>query len=124
MIDQTAMVRPGEELDTTKLSSYLQTQLADTEWVAANSELVVEQFQQGFSNLTYMVQMGGREMVLRRPPKGANVVAGHDMEREYRVLTGLAPLYSKIPRPVIFCADLDVLGVPFYLMERVKGVIR
>ena len=123
MLDQTAMVRPGEELDKAKLANYLQRQLADTEWVAADSPLVVEQFQQGFSNLTYMVQLGGREMVLRRPPKGANVVAGHDMEREYRVLTGLVPLYAKIPRPVIFCADLDVLGVPFYLMERVTGVI-
>jgi aminoglycoside phosphotransferase (APT) family kinase protein len=62
-------------------------------------------------------------MVLRRPPHGADVRGGHDVEREFRVLSGLRPVYPKVPRPLAFCADPAVLGAPFYLMERVPGVI-
>jgi aminoglycoside phosphotransferase (APT) family kinase protein len=33
------------------------------------------------------------------------------------------PVYGKIPKPVLYCEDEAVIGAPFYLMERVKGVI-
>ncbi|MEW5930691.1 MAG: phosphotransferase family protein [Gemmatimonadota bacterium] len=116
--DRAAAVRPGEELDAAALEAYLRDALP-----GVAGPVVVEQFPRGFSNLTYLLRAGGREMVLRRPPHGADVRGGHDVEREFRVLSGLRPGYPKVPRPLAFCADPAVLGAPFYLMERVPGVI-
>jgi aminoglycoside phosphotransferase (APT) family kinase protein len=45
------------------------------------------------------------------------------MSREYRNLSHLHPVYQKVPRPLLFCDDESVLGAPFYVMERVRGVI-
>jgi aminoglycoside phosphotransferase (APT) family kinase protein len=45
------------------------------------------------------------------------------MSREWRILTALHPVWEKVPEPVAYCEDESVLGVPFYLMERVRGVI-
>jgi aminoglycoside phosphotransferase (APT) family kinase protein len=117
LTDQPKDIRPGEELDTGRLAQYLRQTLHD------DQPLAVKQFPSGFSNLTYLVRWGSREMVLRRPPFGANVKSGHDMEREYRVLTALRTAYDKVPRPVAYTDDPAVLGCPFYLMERVNGVI-
>jgi aminoglycoside phosphotransferase (APT) family kinase protein len=61
--------------------------------------------------------------VLRRPPFGANIKTAHDMGREYRILSALKPVYPKVPRPLLYCPDASVIGAPFYLMERLYGVI-
>jgi aminoglycoside phosphotransferase (APT) family kinase protein len=117
-LDEARPVRPGEELDTERLSAFLrECGLTD------GSALAVRQFPGGYSNLTYLVSSGDREWVLRRPPAGAVVRGGHDMLREHRLLSRLAPVYAKAPRPVAACEDPSVLGAPFYLMERVRGVI-
>src|SRR5207248_7383325 len=95
-------------------------------WLAAHDvvgELEVTQFPGGFSNLTYLVRVGDRELVLRRPPVGADVKGGHDVLRECRLLERHAPAYAKAPRPVAWCDDPTVLGAPFYLMHRVRGVV-
>lgn len=117
-VDRAAPVRPGEELDAAALQAYLRTHLPGVE-----GPLRVEQFPSGFSNLTYLLRLGERELVLRRPPPGADVRGGHDVGREFRVLSALHPVYGKVPRPLLFCADAAVPGAPFYLMERVRGVI-
>jgi aminoglycoside phosphotransferase (APT) family kinase protein len=83
----------------------------------------VEQFPRGYSNLTYLLRWGERELVLRRPPFGAAIKSAHDMGREHRILSALHPAYPKAPRPLAYCADEAVLGAPFYLMERVRGLI-
>ncbi len=77
----------------------------------------------GRSNLTYVIADGEREWVLRRPPLGHVLPTAHDMGREYRVLRGLAPTDVPVPRPLVFCEDVDVIGAPFYVMEKVDGVI-
>ncbi|HJZ84231.1 MAG TPA: phosphotransferase family protein [Polyangia bacterium] len=118
MIDNAGAVRPGEELDLSRLLPYLRRVLA-----APQADLVVEQFPGGHSNLTYLVRLGGRELVLRRPPFGSKVRSAHDMAREVRVLSRLAPVYARAPRPVHFCEDESVLGAKFYLMERISGLI-
>ncbi|MEO8055970.1 MAG: phosphotransferase family protein, partial [Acidobacteriota bacterium] len=87
------------------------------------SAISVSQFGAGHSNLTYLVAVGGREMVLRRAPRGVEVKTAHDMRREFDVLSALAPLYSKAPKVLAFCEDAGVIGAPFYLMERVRGTI-
>jgi aminoglycoside phosphotransferase (APT) family kinase protein len=116
--DEPQPVRAGEELPLDRLEAFLRT-------VRPNlaGPLSVAQFPGGYSNLTYLVRAGEEELVLRRPPVGAVVRGGHDMLREHRLLSRLAPVYAKAPRPVAVCEDPSVLGAPFYLMERVHGVI-
>lgn len=118
MIDSPKDIRPGEELDLAKLKSFLSDHLPDF-----SGTLEVSQFPSGFSNLTYLIKVGDKEYVLRRPPFGANIKGGHDMGREYKVLKALEDFYPKAPNPVLFCQDHEVMGCDFYLMERVKGVI-
>ncbi len=117
-IDTAQRVRPGEELDTGCLLAYLEQHLP-----GIKSPIVIEQFPSGFSNLTYLLRLEDREFVLRRPPVGAKIKTAHDMGREFRILLHLHPVYQKVPRPLLYCDDESVLGVPFYLMERVKGII-
>jgi aminoglycoside phosphotransferase (APT) family kinase protein len=111
-------VRAGEELPLERLTPYLRAVLGDS-----GGEVRVTQFPGGHSNLTYLLQLDGREVVLRRPPFGSKVKSAHDMGREFTVLSKLAPVYPRAPRVIAFCADESVLGATFYLMERVPGVI-
>jgi aminoglycoside phosphotransferase (APT) family kinase protein len=117
-IDQSVAVRAGEELPHEALLAYLKQHFPELD-----GPLTIEQFPAGFSNLTYLLRIGDREFVLRRPPIGAKIKTAHDMGREYRILTQLHPVYAKVPRPLVFCEDETVLGAPFYVMERVKGTI-
>jgi aminoglycoside phosphotransferase (APT) family kinase protein len=116
--DRTRPVRDGEQLDGSKLLSYLRAGMPDLD-----GPLKVEQFPAGFSNLTYLVRVGQKEFVLRRPPFGTKVKTAHDMGREFLILSRLHPIYPKVPRPFLYCDDTSVLGSPFYLMERVNGLI-
>lgn len=118
--DKARAVRAGEELDTAWLERFLAERVP-----GLAGPLVVEQFPGGLSNLTYLLRMGERELVLRRPPFGAKAIkAGHDMAREYRILSGLLPVWPKVPRPLVYCGEEESpMGAPFYVMERVKGVI-
>src|ERR1700739_54735 len=115
--DSTKAVRQGEELDLARLEPYLRSHFPDL-----GGDLVVKQFPSGHSNLTYSVALGEKEMVLRRPPFGSKVKSAHDMGREYNVLAKLHTAYHT-PRPLLYCTDDSVVGAPFYVMERVRGVI-
>jgi aminoglycoside phosphotransferase (APT) family kinase protein len=121
-IDQPVSTRQGEELDAAKLSEYLRQHIQ-----GLSENLEIQQFPSGFSNLTYMlaasVQGLRKEYVLRRPPFGANIKSAHDMEREYKILRALKTPYPRVPQPIVYCDDADVVGAPFYVMERVQGVI-
>jgi aminoglycoside phosphotransferase (APT) family kinase protein len=117
-LDTAAPVRPGEELPVAALEAYLAEHLP-----GAAGPLVVEQFPHGHSNLTYLVRRGDQEYVLRRPPFGNQVKTAHDMGREFRVLSKLSAVYPPAPRPLLYCDDSGVLGAPFYVMERRRGVI-
>jgi aminoglycoside phosphotransferase (APT) family kinase protein len=77
----------------------------------------------GRSNLTYALTDGTTEWVLRRPPLGHVLATAHDMTREYRVMGALAPTPVPVPRMVVEHREPDVLGAPFYVMERVEGVV-
>ena len=115
--DEVIAPRKGEELNVENLQAYLREKLG----LRGTPE--IRQFPGGFSNLTYLLRIDGNEFVLRRPPFGANIKSAHDMRREYTVLSHLQPVYSKIPKPLLYCDDDAVIGAPFYVMERVKGVI-
>lgn len=116
--DDACTVRPGEELDVARLEAYLRERLPEF-----RGELSVLQFPHGHSNLTYLLRAGESEWVLRRPPFGNQVKSAHDMGREYRVLSGLSRIFPPAPRPLVMCADESILGAPFYIMERRRGLI-
>jgi len=118
LLDRPESVHTGEELDLTALGAYFKTHLP-----GFIGSLSMAQFPSGYSNLTYLLRDGERELVLRRPPFGANVKSGHDMKREYTILAGLVDVYSRVPRPLLYCSDSNVLGAEFYVMERVRGLI-
>lgn len=118
MIDEAKAPREGEALDEIKLESWLRDCLP-----GLTGALEVTQFPGGASNLTYLIKVGDRELVLRRPPFGANVASAHDMGREYRVLSRLNAVFPQAPKPLAYCEDEDVLGAKFYVMERIKGII-
>jgi aminoglycoside phosphotransferase (APT) family kinase protein len=117
LIDSTTPVRAGEEIDAKALEAYLRSELGD------DVTVTVEQFPGGHSNLTYLIKLGERELVLRRPPFRTTVKTAHDMSREFRVLSALGPHFPKVPKPVLHCQDISVLGSEFYLMERIEGAI-
>jgi aminoglycoside phosphotransferase (APT) family kinase protein len=104
-------------VDPDALEAYL------AEAVPGDGELVVERHQAGHSNETFFVTRGSSRWVLRRPPQGAFLPSAHDVKREHTVLSGLAGTGVRVPRALVMCEDESVIGVPFYLMERVDGVV-
>ncbi|MDX6354678.1 MAG: hypothetical protein QOF98_1581, partial [Streptomyces sp.] len=71
----------------------------------------------GRSNLTYRVTDGAGTWVVRRPPLGHVLATAHDMTREHRVISALAPTGVPVPRTVLLCEDPAVIGAPFYVMD-------
>ncbi len=117
-LDAARPPREGEGLDLEKLQPYLREHLPEVE-----QTLDIEQFPSGFSDLTYLLRSGDTELVLRRPPFGNRVKTAHDMGREYRLLAKLNAVYPLAPRAFLYCGDESVIGAPFYVMERRRGVI-
>lgn len=112
-------VRKGEELNNTNLKQFLKTHELI---LNISSDLFVSQFPNGFSNLTYLLTYEDKEFVLRRPPQGA-IKRGHDMGREYKVLSKLPEVFKKAPKALVFTNNKEIIGAPFYLMEKVEGII-
>ncbi len=117
-IDKPVDVREGEELDLKKIEEFLKDSIA-----GLDGDISVQQFPSGHSNLTYFVKIGQREFVLRKPPAGKKAKTAHDMSREYRILTALKNTFPYVPETMLYSEELTVIGSPFYIMERVKGLI-
>ena len=117
-MSDTKPIRQGEELNAENLAEFLRENLA-----VKTGEIEISQFPAGNSNLTYCIKIGETEYVLRRPPFGNQVKSAHDMAREFNVLSKLAGVYKPAPKPLIYCADENIIGSEFYLMERRKGLI-
>lgn len=117
-IDQPSTIRSGEELDAAKVRDFLLGAIP-----GLSGDIAIKQFPSGFSNLTYLVSVGDTEMILRRPPFGKKAKTAHDMGREYRMLTALKPHFPYCPTALVYSEDEDVMGCPFYVMERLKGII-
>ena len=105
--------------DPAVVAPYLARVLDEPAWERATVDLIAG----GMSNLTYVVSSAAGEVVLRRPPTGSVLPTAHDMAREYRVITALADTAVPVPRTLHLCTDPDVLGAPFYVMEKVDGLI-
>ena len=110
--------REGEELDINSLTSYLKGKLPE-----ADSRLEVKQFSGGHANLTYLLKFDDKEYVLRRPPLGPVAPQAHNMGREYKALSVLYKGYPYAPKAFLFCDDPDIIGAPFFIMERKDGIV-
>lgn len=117
--DMLIPVRSGEELDKAKLEQFLRNKLKDL----PQGELHIQQFGTGHSNLTYALQIGSWEAVLRRPPLGPVAPKAHDMEREFKVLSALHPIFKTAPKPLVYSDDAAIIGSPFFIMERRHGIV-
>jgi aminoglycoside phosphotransferase (APT) family kinase protein len=118
LIDTPKKIREGEELNIPAIEKFLKEYIPGLE-----GNLVVEQFPSGYSNLTYLIKVGEKELVLRRPPFGTKAKTAHDMKREYKILNALNPVFHYCPKPLIYTEDTSIMGCPFYVMERIKGII-
>lgn len=106
------------ELDVAALRPFLDAQVTG----GIDGDLEVSLLAGGRSNPTYWVADRRREWVLRRPPFGHVLPTAHDMAREHRVQRALATTPVPVPTIVATCDDPEVIGAPFYVMERVEGL--
>ena len=117
-IDTPKNIRDGEEFPIENLEIFLKENNFEI------NNLILKQFPSGYSNLTYFLKSSSKEFVLRRPPFGAkSLKGGHDMLREYNVLKNLKSQFNKVPKVHLYCDNDDIIGAPFYIMDRVEGYI-
>ncbi|HEX7096654.1 MAG TPA: phosphotransferase family protein [Acidimicrobiales bacterium] len=106
-------------LDAERVTAWLSSHIPDIE-----PPLTFTLIAGGRSNLTYRVEdSAGRRWALRRPPLGHVLATAHDVAREHRIMSALAPTEVPVPEPVALCEDVDVNGAPFYVMSFVDGVV-
>ncbi|WML29908.1 phosphotransferase family protein [Neobacillus sp. OS1-32] len=115
----TIPVRKGEQLNEAVLEEFLREHIDSL----PDGPLEVLQFSAGHSNLTYQIKIGEWEAVLRRPPLGPVAPKAHDMAREYRVLSEIHPLFPQAPKPLLFSDNPAIVGSPFFIMERKRGLV-
>ncbi len=109
-------VRPGDELDWDRLTHYLRSNID-----GLGPQVGVRQFLNGAANLTYLLEFADRRLVIRRPPFGEIAVGAHDMKREFRALSRLWRHYDRAPRAYLLCADHEVAGADFLVIEYRAG---
>ncbi len=108
-----------DQMDLKPLKSFLGDHFG-----VKTEDISITQFKGGFSNLTFLAEMGEKSVVLRRPPFGEKISKAHDMQREFSVLEALKKAgYRRIPEPIFFEAEESIFGAPFFAMEYVDGVI-
>jgi len=111
-----ARISGALDFDADALGSFLAAHLGPDRGIFR-----LERIAGGQSNPTCFLDWGDRRLVLRKQPTGPILKGAHAIDREYRVLVALHPTGVPVPAPILYHADPDVLGTPFYLMERVEG---
>jgi len=106
----------GDRLDEVALGRWLE---ANVDGFSGPFEL--HKFPSGQSNPTYRIVAATGDYVLRRKPFGPLLPSAHAVDREFRLLSALAPLGFSVPRPLALCEDTGVIGAIFYVMELAKG---
>uniref|UniRef100_A0A3Q2YWT7 Aminoglycoside phosphotransferase domain-containing protein n=1 Tax=Hippocampus comes TaxID=109280 RepID=A0A3Q2YWT7_HIPCM len=112
---ETTPVRPQHQFDEDRLKEYLSAK----SFVSNDDTLVVRQYSAGQSNPTFLIQTPSKSYVLRKKPPGALLPGAHKVDREYRVQKALHSSGFPVPRPLLHCTDIDVIGTEFYLMEHI-----
>ncbi len=117
--DPTKAVRAEDAFDVAAAHVWLRNQLPDL----SGPPPTVTQFPGGASNLTYLLNYGNRNLILRRPPVGTKARSAHDMVREFTIQQRLRPAFPQVPQMLALCTDSEIVGSDFYVMERVPGII-
>jgi len=117
-IDGSSAVREEDRFDVEAVRAWLAGQGTEL-----TGDVEVRQFGGGASNLTYSLRDAHHDLILRRPPSGHKAKGAHDMGREYRIQDGLAGVFALVPEMVALCEDESVIGLPFYVMQRIDGII-
>jgi aminoglycoside phosphotransferase (APT) family kinase protein len=115
--EEAAGLEPPPLIVREPLAAYLQ------ERGLGSGELKAERIGEGHSNLTFLVTLGDRRLVVRRPPRPPIPPSAHDVLREARVISAVQDTAVRVPRVLAVCDDESVLGVPFYVMEEVEGTV-
>ncbi len=109
-------VRAQHRLDLDKLAQYFARHLPKF-----SSTLTAQQFKDGQSNPTYLLESGGQNVVLRKKPPGELLPGAHRIEREFRIISALTAHGVPVPEALHLCEDEAIIGTPFYVMEYVRG---
>ena len=121
MLDQKIQVSAQSETDINwqAFETYIRSHMKNLD----QSPMIVKQFSEGYSNLTFLIQIGDWEAVMRRPPFGKIPPKAHDVEREFRLLEKINPVFSFAPKPYLYHEDPEIMDKHFYLMEKKTGIV-
>jgi aminoglycoside phosphotransferase (APT) family kinase protein len=111
----TTLAHPPE-FDAGKLDRFLRASIAGLQ-----GPLSLERIAGGQSNPTFFVTYDTRRLVLRKQPPGELLPSAHAIDREYRVMGALKKAGVLVPTVVLYSDDRDVIGTPFYIMDRLEG---
>ena len=99
-----------------------------TAWLQKNLDgfkgpLTVEMFKGGQSNPTYKLLTPSKSYVMRaKPGPVAKLLpSAHAVEREFKVMSGLAGTDVPVPQMYCLCEDESIIGRAFYVMEFMAG---
>lgn len=106
------------DFDTSKLLQWMESNVENFK-----GPLTLKKFPGGQSNPTFQVSTPTRQYVLRRKPPGKLLPGAHAVEREYRIMSALEPLGFPVPHCHALCEETEVVGTPFFIMEKVEGRI-
>ena len=119
MLGMPAAPSAPPEFDPARLDAFLRSALPGR----AEGSMAIDRISGGQSNPTFFVSYpdAGTRLVLRKKPPGPLLPSAHAVEREYRILKALAGSSVPVPPVLLLHGADDVVGTPFYLMERLEG---
>lgn len=96
------------------------------QWLAGridgfDGKLLVQQFQGGASNPTFLLTTDAGRFVLRKKPPGPLLASAHQVDREHRIMSALSATRVPVPQMRAFCEDEEVIGTAFYVMDFLEG---
>lgn len=111
-------VREAHKFDEGKFVAYLKEHVD-----GFTGPLTINQFEGGQSNPTFLLHTPDQDYVMRKKPPGVLLPSAHAVEREYKIMTALRDTDVPVARTFCLCEDADIIGTPFYIMEKVEGRI-
>ena len=110
---------------STRAMTYLELQESLAQYLKdiglAKGLILLNQLTGGQSNPTYKISSGTNQFVLRKKPAGILLPSAHAVDREYRVMKALVNTEVPVPKMLAYCADINIIGTEFFIMEYLDG---